>query len=469
MAAFRMNLLNRIAGLCLAALLALIAVGCGGASSANPGAAAAKTQIKIGDAPADSVLAFELKITSISLSQQGGGSVNVLSTPAEIELSHLAGMVEPLAVANAPSGTYTGASVSVSNVEVTYIPSGSSTPVEKQFALSATITVPFNPAITLGSSASVLNFDVNLAQSLSFDAGGNVTSVNPVFSVSNSSVAPQAEQEDDDGKIDGLVGMVSTVTPANGNTPASFAITSQSGSPAQAFSVSSTTEFGDGLAQFADLKVGMMIKVDATTQTDGSLLAKEVELLEANDGEEADGIVTATTGNPATSLSLLVQDDLGNASANQVGTSISVNVGNATFKSPLTDSDFSNLLQGLPFTPKFDNTTIAAGQRVEVNGASATPMQGSLVANEVKLQGQALTGTVAAPAAGSTASFVLLLDANSAFVKLTGISSLNVYEVSATQLKGIASVAQGAQVRVRGLLLFDGTNYQFVAARITQP
>jgi hypothetical protein len=338
-------------------------------------------------------------------------------------------------------------------VEVTYIPSGSSTPVEKQFALSASLTVPFNPAITLGSSASVLNFDVNLAQSLSFDASGNVTAVNPVFSVSNSSVAPEAEQEDDDGKIDGMLGMVSTVTPASGSTPASFAVTSQSGSPAQTFSVSSTTEFGDGLTQFADLKVGMLVKVDATTQTDGSLLAKEVELLEANDGEEADGIVTATTGNPATSLGLLVQDDLGNA----------------TFKSPLTDSDFSNLFQSLPFTPKFDNTTIAAGQRVEVNGSSATPMQGSLVANEVKLQGQALTGTVAAPGAGSSASFVLLLDANSAFVKLTGISSLNVYEVSATQLKGIASVAQGAQVRVRGLLLFDGTTYQFVAARITQP
>ena len=116
-------------------------------------------------------------------------------------------------------------------------------------------------------------------------------------------------------------------------------------------------------------------------------------MMAASNGLEADGIVIATTGNPVSSLNMLVQD----------------------------------------------------------------------------VQQQALTGTVNLAVSGSNASFSLLLDADSVFVKLTNVSTLNVYQVSTTELKGISSVAQGTKVRVRGLLLFDGTNYQFVAARITQP
>lgn len=104
-----------------------------------------------------------------------------------------------------------------------------------------------------------------------------------------------------------------------------------------------------------------------------------------------------------------------------------------------------------------------------MNGAGNGQTQGSFSASEVRLQQQALTGTVSPAVSGSNASFSLLLDADSAFVKLTNVSTLNVYQVSKTELKGISSVAQGTKVRVRGLLLFDGTNYQFVAARITQP
>lgn len=462
--------LTRLATFGLALGLAVAATGCGGAGSGTVlSKNGARTQIKIGDAPADSVLSFELVITRVDLVQQGGTTVNVLNKPSEIELAHLAGTVEPLVLADLSAGTYSGAAIAVSKAEVSYVPTGSTKPVEKSFALNATINLPFNPAITIGSGATVLNFDVNLAQSISFDPSGNVTAVNPVFSATTASVVPEAEQEDENGKVEDMVGMVTAITPASGSTPASFDLTPPSGGQAQTFQVSAKTEFGDGLTQFADLKTGMLVKVDGVTQADGSLLADEVEMMEANDGLEADGVVTATTGNPVTSLSLLVQDDAGNMAANTVGTILNVDVSNAVFDSPMNDSDFAALLQGLPFTPKFDNTTVAAGQRIEADGAGATQMTGSLSANKVRLQEQAMTGTVGPAVPGSNASFSLLLDADSAFVKLTTVSAVNVYQVSKTELKGIGSITQGMKVRVRGLVFFDGANYQLVAARITQP
>jgi Domain of unknown function (DUF5666)/Domain of unknown function (DUF4382) len=458
-------------GLALGLALALVATGCGGTGNQTTTmtTSSAKVQIKIGDAPADSVLAFEVGITRADLVQQGGATVNVLKTPVEIELTHLAGTVGPLALADVPAGTYTGVTVAVSNVEVTYLPPGSTSPVEKTFALNTTVTVPFTSAITISNQPTILNFEFNVAQSLVFDMSGNVTDLKPVFTVSVSTVAPNTEQDEESGHVEDAVGKVSNIKQAGGGTAASFDLTPQSGGSPQTFSVDAKTEFGDGLAQFADLKDGMLVEVDAVTQTDGTLLATDVEMMEASNGMEADGIVIATTGSPVTSLNMLVQDDTENVAANMLGTTLSVDVSNAMFKSPMNDSGFSPLLQGLPFTPKFDNTTVAVGQRIQVNGASTGQMQDSFSANEVRLQQQALTGTVSPAVSGSNATFSLLLDADSAFVKLTKASSLNVYQVSSTKLKDISSIAQGMKVRVRGLLLFDGTNYQFVAARITQP
>lgn len=458
----------RFTTLALAVGLTLFALGCGTAANKPTTMTAANAQFKIGDAPADSVLSLALTITHVDLMQQGGGKVTVLDTPKKVELTHLAGTVESFVAANVPPGTYQSAAVSISTVDVTYIPASSTTPVEKTFTLNMTVTVMFSPAVTIGKEPSVLSFDFNAAQSLTFDSAGNVTGINPVITVSVQ-VVSSGEQENDEehGEIEDMVGTISAVMPANGSMAASFALTPESGSSAQTFTVDDKTEFEDGISQFADLKTGMLVEVDAVTQSDGSLLATKVELMEASEGMEADGIVTATSGTPVTSVKLLVQHEGGSMTTDMVGTPLTVDVSNAVFKSPLSNSDFSMLLQGLPFTPKFDNTTVAVGQRVQVNAPATSQMQSSFSATQVRLQRQALSGTVGAAPMGSNASFLLLLDADSAFVKLTGVSSVNVYQGPSTE--EMSPVAPGTKIRVRGLLFFDGTNYQFVAARVAKP
>ena len=449
----------RFTMLALAMGLALVAFGCSNAANKTTTMTAANVQFKIGDAPADSVLSLVLTITHVDLMQQGGGTITVLDSPTKIELTHLAGTVESFVAANVPPGTYQSAAVSISTVDVTYIPASSTTPVEKTFTLNTTINVMFNPAVTISKAPSVLSFDFNAAQSLTFDSAGNVTGINPVITVSVQ-VISSGEQENDEehGEIEDMVGTIS------GAMAASFALTPEPGSSAQTFTVDANTKFEDGIPQFADLNPGMLVEVDAVTQSDGSLLATKVELMEASEGMEADGIVTATSG---TSVTLLVLHEGGNMSTDMVGTPLTVDVFNAVFKSPLGNSDFSMLLRGLPFTPKFDKVTVAVGQRVQVNAPVTSQMKNSFSATQVRLQRQALSGTVGAAPMGSNASFLLLLDADSAFVKLTGVSSVNVYQGPGTQ--EMTPVAPSTKIRVRGLLFFDGTNYQFVAARVAKP
>ena len=119
-----------VASLVFAGLVVSL-LSCGGGSTMtnlSNSKGTARLNVNMGDSPTDSVVSFEIDVTSIVLTG-AGGSVPVLSKPAEIELTHLAGTVEPLAVMDVPAGTYTGATITISSAEATVI-NGSGMPVE---------------------------------------------------------------------------------------------------------------------------------------------------------------------------------------------------------------------------------------------------------------------------------------------------------------------------------------------------
>jgi len=90
-----------------------------------------------------------------------------------------------------------------------------------------------------------------------------------------------------------------------------------------------------------------------------------------------------------------------------------------------------------------------------------------IVADKIKLREQALVGRVAATPAPSASGFTLTLASTSAFASLTGQTSVAVIIVSGTQQEQTHTPpAAGDTVRVRGLLLINGTAYTMVAARI---
>src|SRR5512146_938884 len=110
---------RRLAGPVFTLVLLLSAVGCGDGTS--PVVPSSAVQIKVGDAAADRVVAFEMSLTSLVLTTSNGQEVTALAEPRRIEFTRLAGALEPVALVDIPQGIYTEAALVGSNLHLTYI------------------------------------------------------------------------------------------------------------------------------------------------------------------------------------------------------------------------------------------------------------------------------------------------------------------------------------------------------------
>jgi hypothetical protein len=185
---------------------------------------------------------------------------------------------------------------------------------------------------------------------------------------------------------------------------------------------------------------------------------------------ESEGLVTQVVGNPATQLNIVAQDGSGSGMDDtKVGSTLGVAVTGAQYKVSQGNIDSSGI-GGLPSSPNFpfDATTVHAGQRVEVESASM--INGTaIVAEKVKLQQQALTGTVSGlsgPTSAGPVTFTLTVASDSAFAMLSGQTTVTVFWQPGTDLHNLTNVNNSDQVRVRGLVFFTGSSFNLIARRI---
>ena len=457
----------------------MLLAACGGSSSPSPTPtptptptpSTVVTQIRVGDAPADRVIAFELTIASpVVLTPSGGGAaVNLLVGGNRLEFSHMSGKLEPLSVVNFPQGSYSSAAITITNPEMTFL-NGGTTSTTLHGATTQTVTVNFNPPLTIGGAPVVVNVDLNVANSIATDQAGNITGFNfsgSSFNISTKAVAPEAQQQDDDGEMESVTGLVSSVSGNNFTMKAG-----QSGAQLT-FATDATTQFSDGLTNVASC-LNQIVNVEGVTRSDGTLFAKEVEGIENQNGAEVEGLVTAVTGNPATSLSFTAQDGMGMGMDNtMVGGTFTVDVSGVQgshYKVDQGNLDFSGLQVPGPSFP-FDETTVHSGQRVEVESLNMMPaMASTIVAEKIKLEQQAVSGTVSNFAAGSAgaATFDLNLpsDGSSYLTVLSGEVVVHVFQQPGTDTK-VGTISNGSNIRVRGLMFWTGTTYNMIARRIT--
>jgi hypothetical protein len=304
------------------------------------------------------------------------------------------------------------------------------------------VTVTFTTPITVSSTTStVINFDLDLAGSVTLSGTPPTSaSVTPKFNVTT---ATANNADEDSGEMDEVHGSVTAISAPN--------FTIQTATSSISFATDSNTQFKDGITSLAQLKVGDIVEVDGTTKPDGSKLATKVEMEEGQSGEEAEGIVTAVTGSPATQITIAHQVDSTGTPAPPVTVDLTINA--STVFSVRSDK------LSLGSVPAFDATHIGKGQRVEADTGSstATPM----VADKLKLREQALVGTVSA---ASASGFTLTLNASSAFATLTGQTTVAVTVLSGTNLK--VTPANGNTVRVRGLVFVNAGAYTMLATRV---
>lgn len=422
--------------------LALFLTGCGG-SNMNHAVQTTGTMVTLqtGDALNDQIVKFELTINSITLTGTGGtaNTANLLSEPGEVEFTHEAGSFEPLTLAHVPPGTYSGATMMVSNPEVVAIIGGVPTKLTATLS-SPTVTISFSPNITVGSSPMFINFDIDLPNSVMIN--GTSATVTPTFKVTTKTVAAEGDENDDNGEIEDVHGKVTNVTPPN--------FTIQTEEATITFATNSSTIFSGGITQLTDLKTGDVVEVDGMTQPDGTKLATKVEREESETGEEAEGIISAVTGSPATGITIVHQVDSTGATP-PVTVDVQITANTQFF------IRLDKLGLNLSVPPVFDASHIGKGQRVEVDSSSTgTP----LVADKIKLREQALIGTIS-NLNGNT--FTLTVNPSSAFASLSGVTT-----VSVTMLDGsneAAPLMNGATVRVRGLVFVNGTAYSMVGVR----
>lgn len=460
------NILNqatRLTSIFMLAILTALAVGCGGGGSGltsnptpTPGVGANSAQVRFGDAPADSVISFEVSVSSLSLTPAGGGAPVSVAVPANnrIELTHASGKFEPFTTGSLPQGTFSAANLTLANSELTFL-SSTGTAVHINGPASASITVPLSPSLTISSSPLVLNIDVNVANSITTSASVvNGISFGPTsFNITAKAPGVAGNQQDDDGEIEDVQG---TVTAVNGS---SFTFKVGTTGSLMTFNTDGTTEFKDGVTSVAGL-LNQVVTVEGFTRADGSLFAKEVEGLENANGGEVEGLITSISG---TTLTVNAQDGIGNGfDDTKVGASFSVNIAglNASKFRVKAGNGFGGGLPSATFP--FDATTIHQGQRIEVDtDVAVPPASGSINPDKINLQQQGVSGVVANAAANT---FDINLAADSALRTISGQTVVHVTKNASTDSR--VSVANGATVQVRGLLFWNGTSWQMIARRI---
>lgn len=441
----------------------MFAVGCGGGGSSlgasptpTPGTSAGTSQVRFGDAPADSVISFEVSVSALSLTPSNGSADVSVSVPANnrLELTHASGKFEPFVTGNLPQGTFSAVKMTLVNSELTFL-SSTGTPVHINGPASASITVPLSPNLTVGTSPLVFNIDVNIANSVTL-TGSTITGISfgsNSFNITAKAPGAQAAQQDDDGEIEDVQGLVTAV---NGS---SFTMTVGQTKSSLTFTTDSTTQFKDGITTLASA-LNQVVTVEGFTRSEGSLFAKEVEGLESQTGSEMEGLITAISG---TTLTVNAQDGIGSGMDDtKIGASFSVNIAglSASKFRVKTGNGFGGSLPSAAFP--FDATTIHVGQRIEVDSNAAMPAaNGSITVDKIVLQQQGISGTVSNNAAST---FDVTLAADSALAVLSGQTVVHVTRVSGTDVR--TNPANNAGIRVRGLLFWNGTSWQMVARRI---
>lgn len=460
------------AALAAAMLAGLAACGSSGSSTLASPAPSTRVRVNLGDGPADEVAGFSMTIDSLSLRDSMGGSVTILRGPTTLEMTHLMGAMQPLGVNAVPQGTYTGATLVIGSAVVSYMDPATHALIQKTLPGPMSASIPFNGPMTVSASPMALNMDMDLAASVSIDAAGNVA-MTPAFHTSLGGMGSGNPMDPENGGIQHLAGAVTSASSSG------FTLATMMGSQSMSFQTNGATSFQGGLTGTGMMTNGMLVWVDAELQSDGSMLATAVQQMGVSGGSMGEGLVNTLTGNPPTALTLVMQNGMGEGMmASDLANTVTLDL---TANPAYTlDSGFTDLT-GLPFTPAFDGTHIFVGQRVSAVSASGLApgngmmgsggmMAGTLTAAEVELEPQGLSGTVSGyTPSGSTATFVLTLPADSAFTSLTGAASVLVFQQGGTELVGMAGVADGDSLHVRGLLFYDGGQWKLVASRMMAP
>ena len=449
----------------------LLTTNCG-SSSSNAVKAQGNTAVSVflsGTANAE-LAEYDIQLQSITLTNQAGTSVTLLSAPQPSEFIHLNGQIEPLVTVTVPQDTYTAANVTLATPEfinTQYEPTQNALAICENGSGNPTITVNLPSPITVTGDNMGLVLNLQVSQSTGPFSCSPYTGAtpSPTFNLTPLAISAQATNPAN-GKVIGMEASVASI--ASSGASLTLSVTAGPfGNRTLSASTNDSTVF-QGIGNASALAAGMFVNLDGTVQSDGSLLASRIEV-------ENPSAINIWTG-PLLQVDSIVPVLLmyGRQEQGPLFTGPNGNSGvymdipffdfsAATFG---TSGQISNL-QTLPFVPTFNDTNLVAGQTVDITspdfvfgGGLYTP------ANTITLIPQTVNGTVESTStSGNFTIYTVLLAPYDQFPNLaqqsyqvstiTNPSEVEVYVDSNTQKLNTQTLATGNTFRFYGLVFND--------------
>jgi hypothetical protein len=403
------------------------------------------------------VLSFELTVNGAVLNP---GNVQLLASPARIEVKKLETDAAFLSSVNVPTGNYQSVPFNLTNPELTILnQSGAAigscannSVCEISPAAAGNITfsaAPFPLNLQAGTPVG-FQVDVNVASlvtntlALDFNASGAVT-------VAQLPLPGGAMDHLDE--LDDLFGTVQNLDATNKK----FTLHTASGDFAMQADSGTEFEFEACPANnFTCLQNGLVVKVELNIMAGGAMVAKKIEFEDNAEDDELEGAVFKI--DDSTHFEMVVLGELRTVNNVGLGNPIVVTLSNPAFQVEADGLSVPSSLQGA-FEGSTDTSQLVPGQVVEIRPSmpvTAGPPIG-VTTNRVRLRMSQMTASVS----GAPAPPNFVIGSLPGLFTSAGISSIQVQTSSATEFEGVAGVAGLADqnvVSVRGLLFKNGTN-----------
>jgi hypothetical protein len=369
---------------------ALFTSGCGGGSTSSSSSSGSGTgpvagesttvAIQLSSTANDEFVHFNMTVNQISLTNQAGKTAIIFNTPTDVDFIPANGNSVPFATVSAPQDVYTSAAIAVSNPRFSYIS------MDQQGGIYvATDAYGYTPTppvvnltspITVSGSAMALKVDLQVSQSGSYTgAPPNQTAytINPTFQLSTFAI-PAKPTSPQNGLSIGLSGQIASIDNAGNSLTVALAGHPLTGSQSLQVALNPSTVI-QGVPSASSLTPGALIGMDLALQSDASYAATRIEVPDAtstnlNTGQLME--IDPSYNNYVTSDS--IQQEGGILSTQPVGMGYPYQFGTSTIFS--TSLRFQNL-GGLPFSPVFNASTLAAGQMVSIGSTSISFMGGT--------------------------------------------------------------------------------------------
>lgn len=359
--------------------LSLMGIGCGSNSSSqnsNQGSVFVTGE----DAPASSVVGFNVTIDSLTLNNSTS-TVSAISSPEAVDFARLMGLRTLLGFNTIAPGSYNSVTFTFENTNpapvISYIDLTTNPPSVKTLTGSfsqTTVTIPFPtgaPLVVGKNGLAGLHIDFDVEDSLATTGGQITGTINPVIDISAVSASEEV------GEITDFTGNVVSTSSS------SFLMQGPYGMP-RTIDVNSNTQY-NGSNSLGTLTANAIVSVIGNVQADGSILAKYVELITTDQAFVSGRILAVNpSSGPVTSVTMWIGEEIGTSGVLPVDTVQTINL------SGVTNFDvcfFDNWLT----QQVFDNSSLVVGQRIFIGGSVSG---GTFTPDLVSLRRQGVYGAL---------------------------------------------------------------------------